>query len=223
MIRPVAIALSVIAVGGCGLIPPAPPIVHQPMTARAAPPPEASVSNGAIYQVGYNNRPLFEDRRARNVGDTLVININENTAANKNADTSAAKTGKISVASSLQNIPGPGKNMTSLGVTSDSQNSYEGKGASTANNVFTGTITVTVIEVLANGNLLVSGEKQLGINQGSEFIRFSGIVNPSTVVGNSVASTQVADARIEYRANGVIDESQTMGWLARFFLNVLPF
>ncbi|TPQ29858.1 flagellar basal body L-ring protein FlgH, partial [Cupriavidus pinatubonensis] len=89
---------------------------------------------------------------------------------------------------------------------------------------FNGTITVTVLEVLANGNLVVSGEKQLAINQGAEFIRFSGVVNPRTITGdNGVLSTQVADARIEYTAKGYIDEAQNMGWLQRFFLNVSPF
>jgi flagellar L-ring protein precursor FlgH len=81
-----------------------------------------------------------------------------------------------------------------------------------------------VIEVLPNNNLIVSGEKQIGINQGSEFIRFSGVVNPNTIVnGNTVTSTQVADARIEYRGTGYIDEAQTMGWMSRFFLTFLPF
>ena len=81
-----------------------------------------------------------------------------------------------------------------------------------------------MIEVLPNGNLLVSGEKQIGINQGSEFVRFSGIVSPATVTAaNTVSSTQVADARLEYRGNGYIDEAQTMGWLARFFLSFLAF
>ena len=87
-----------------------------------------------------------------------------------------------------------------------------------------GVITVTVIEVYPNGNLLVSGEKQMGLKEGEEFIRFSGVVNPNTISGlNTVSSTQVADARIEYKANGYIDSAQVMGWLARFFLTVLPF
>ena len=78
--------------------------------------------------------------------------------------------------------------------------------------------------VLPNGNLVVSGEKQIAMSQGAEFIRFSGVVNPVTVTpSNTVNSTQVADARIEYRANGYIDEAQTMGWLARFFNNVFPY
>ena len=87
-----------------------------------------------------------------------------------------------------------------------------------------GTITVTVIDVYPNGNLLVSGEKMVAINQGNEFIRFSGVINPNNVTAaNTVQSTQVADARIEYRGSGFIDESNTMGWLQRFFVAIMPF
>ncbi|MFB1028808.1 MAG: flagellar basal body L-ring protein FlgH, partial [Thauera sp.] len=97
-------------------------------------------------------------------------------------------------------------------------------GAAAANNVFNGTITVTVIDVYPNGNLLVSGEKMVAINQGNEFIRFSGVINPNNVTtANTVQSTQVADARIEYRGSGFIDESNTMGWLQRFFVAIMPF
>jgi len=117
----------------------------------------------------------------------------------------------------------PGKSLLGSNLAASSASAFEGKGGSASNNVFTSIITVTVIEVLPNGNLLVSGEKQIGINQGSEFVRFSGVVNPATISGNTVSSTQVADARLEYRGNGYIDEAQTMGWLGRFFLTVLPF
>jgi flagellar L-ring protein precursor FlgH len=118
----------------------------------------------------------------------------------------------------------PGKSFLGAGLNGSSNNSFEGKGESGSNNVFTGNVTVTVVDVLANGNLLVSGEKQVSINQGSEFVRFSGVVNPTTIAaGNTVSSTKVADARIEYKGNGYLDETQTMGWLARFFLTVLPF
>lgn len=102
-------------------------------------------------------------------------------------------------------------------------NSFNGKGGANASNTFSGTLTVTVDQVLANGNLHVVGEKQIAINQGTEFIRFSGVVNPRTISGsNSVPSTQVADARIEYVGNGYINEAQNMGWLQRFFLNLSP-
>ena len=81
-----------------------------------------------------------------------------------------------------------------------------------------------MIEVLPNGNLVVSGEKQIGIAHNSETLRFSGVVSPATILaGNTVTSTQVADARIDYRGSGYIDEAQVMGFLARFFLTILPF
>ncbi|HTY99110.1 MAG TPA: flagellar basal body L-ring protein FlgH, partial [Rhodocyclaceae bacterium] len=98
------------------------------------------------------------------------------------------------------------------------------KGQNNSSNVFTGSLAVTVIEVYPNGNLLVSGEKMLGLKEGEEFIRFSGVVNPTTITGsNTVQSIQVADARIEYKANGFIDSAQAMGWLSRFFLSFMPF
>jgi len=199
-----------------------PSIVHQPTTARPVVVTVSPPANGAIYQAGYNYQPLFEDRRARNVGDTLIINIVEKTAASKKSDTSSDKTGSTSV--TVPTIFGlPGKSFQGTSLSSTSDNKFEGKGASSSANDFTSALAVTVIEVLANGNLVVSGEKQIAMNQGIEFIRFSGVVNPNTIVnGNSVSSTQVADARIEYKADGYIDESQRMGWLQRFFLSFVP-
>ena len=157
------------------------------------------------------------------VGDTLTINLNENTAATKNADTSASHTGGTSFG--VPTVIGlPVKSLQGATLSANSATTFEGKGASTANNTMTGSITVTVINVLANGNLEVSGEKRLALNQGEEFVRFSGVVSPSVIAsGNTVSSTQVADARIEYRGKGYIDEAQTMGWLSRFFMSVLPF
>jgi len=223
-----ALAAAVVSLlAACAMTPPA--SVHQPMTARPAPLPVAPLANGAIYQVqyagqpGYINRPLFEDRRARAVGDILTISISETTSASKKSSSTAGRNG--STDASVTGLSGlPGKSLLGSNVSASSKSAFEGKGDSASNNVFTGTVTVTVIEVLPNGNLLVSGEKQLGINQGSEFVRFSGIVNPASVsASNTVSSTLVADARIEYRGNGYIDEAQTMGWLGRFFMNVLPF
>lgn len=193
------------------------------MTTRPATITQPVVANGSIYQAGYGYRPLFEDRRARTVGDTLTISIVENTNADKKSISTANRSSDNNFA--VTNMTGlPGKSFLGAGLGATSDFKFSGDGQSTSNNVFTGTITVTVIEVLPNGNLLVSGEKQIGISQGSEFIRFSGVVNPTTITAaNSVNSVQVADARIEYRGNGQIDNTQAMGWLSRFFLTVLPF
>lgn len=213
--------LAAAVLAGCTTMPPV--AVHQPMTARPVPAAEAPGGNGSIYQAGYTNRSLFEDRRARNVGDTLIITINEKISASKKSSSSAERSGSSSMeVPLLGGLTVPKILSAPIGGSSDS--TFEGKGDSSANNAFTGTIAVTVIEVLPNGNLLVSGEKQMNINQGGEFVRFSGVVNPMNVsAANSVSSTQVADARMEYKGTGYIDEAQTMGWLARFFLSVLPF
>jgi flagellar L-ring protein precursor FlgH len=216
------IILTTLLLGGCITTTPS-TSVHQPMTARAVaavPPP---LANGTIYQASYSYRPLFEDRRARVVGDTLTINIIENTSADKKSNTTTNRSSDNNFAvPALAGLPGKSFLGATLGASSDMK--FSGDGETASNNVFTGTITVTVIDVYPNGNLLVSGEKQVGINHASEFIRFSGVVNPAYITSvNSVTSVQVADARVEYRGNGQIENAQNMGWLSRFFLNVLPF
>ncbi len=203
--------------------------IHQPITSRPTPVAVTSEPGGGIFQTVKNqtgNRyiPLFEDRRARGVGDTIIVTLNERTDASKSSGSNVNRSGDIGF--SVPNIAfgaSPISLLRGTALEAESSNTFDGKGASSSNNDFTGTITVTVIEVLPNGNLLVSGEKQIGINQGQEFIRLSGIVNPINILGNTVSSVQVADARIEYRANGYIDEAQTMGWLSRFFLSISPF
>ncbi|EXI68144.1 MAG: Basal body L-ring protein [Candidatus Accumulibacter adjunctus] len=213
---------TLLLLAACTTVPPT--NVHQPMTARPQPRPEqlaaALASTGSIYQAGAS-RTLFEDRRARHVGDTITVTITENTSAATKSNNSVAKTGSIN-ASIGPNLNLPGRTLTELKTSSS--NVASGKGDAAANNVFTGTITVTVVEVLPNGNLLVSGEKQVAIGHGQEYIRLSGVVNPYFVnAANTIASSQIADARIEYKESGAISEAQVMGWLARFFLTVLPF
>jgi len=154
--------------------------VVQPMSVRpampAVVPPQAN--RGAIYQPA-NYRPLFEDYRARNVGDVITININEKVSASKTATSTANRAGAMDFV--VPDFQIGGKGIKGGNISATSKNDFEGKGDSAANNVFTGAITVTVIEVLPNGNLVVAGEKQIGINQGSEFVRLSGIVDPRFV------------------------------------------
>jgi len=219
------LVLLAVVGAGCAQIP-REPLVHQPMTARAesyaaAP---ARRPTGAIFREGPGANALFEDRRPRNVGDILTVVISERVNASKNSGANASRNGST-VGTFAGGIP---KLLGSLLDGQDTKlsgdNVLKATGGANANNTFNGVITVTVTDVMPNGNLLVSGEKQMGINQGTEFIRFSGVVNPRTVSGtNTVPSTLVADARIEYTAKGYIDEAQHMGWMQRFFLNVMPF
>jgi flagellar L-ring protein precursor FlgH len=211
---------AVLSVAACNTVPPT--NVHQPMSARPAPRAEILANNGSIFQSG-SARTLFEDRRARYVGDTMTITIAETTSASTKSNTKVTRAS--SIAASAGPIVGlPGKGLQGMELAGSSANSLDGKGEAAATNVFTGTITVTVIDVLSNGNLLVSGEKQVAIGQGTEYIRVSGIVNPVFLnSANTIPSSQLADARIEYKETGAINEAQVMGWLARFFLSFLPF
>lgn len=218
-----AVALAqlalVAALGGCGLVPKQ-PITQQPMTAMPPMPPQAQAP-GSIYNPGYAGRPLFEDQRPRNVGDILTIVIQENVNATKSSGAGVNRNGTTSF-----DVPTAGFLGGLFGkanLSANGANKFTATGGANASNTFNGTITVTVTGVLPNGNLMVSGEKQMLINQGNEFVRFSGVVNPNTISNlNAVYSTQVADAKIEYSAKGYVDEAQNLGWLQRFFLNVSP-
>lgn len=219
------LALTVAVLSGCALVPPE-PVVTGPLTASPPPPPlPAAQANGSIYQpTAYGNYPLFEDRRPRNVGDIVTVVIQEKTNAAKNVQTTTDRSGKAGLTVGLA----PAVLPTDLGAKQNfdiaGENASQGKGSTRADNTFSGTLTTTVVGVLPNGNLQIAGDKQIAINRGSEHIRFSGVVDPRSITGsNTVSSTQVADARIEFRSKGTMDEVQTMGWLQRFFLNISPF
>jgi flagellar L-ring protein precursor FlgH len=214
------ILIALMATAGCSTVPPT--NVHQPMSARPAPRMDYAAGNGAIYQAALA-RPLFEDRRARYVGDTITITITENTSATKSSnnklDRSSSNVASVSAMTGL-----PGKGTLGMDLNTKTANAFEGKGDASNKNVFSGSITVTVIDVLPNGNLLVSGEKQLSVGNEQEYVRLSGIVNPSFVdAANTIASSKVADARIEYKSSGQLADGMSMAWLGRFFLSVLPF
>ena len=189
-------------------------------------------------------RPLFEDPRARNVGDTLTITLNERTTANRSSNASAEKTAAADVTadlSSLSNIGGvvkglPGAGLArsitnraiaagnaANGLSADSTLEFEGKGSSSAQNAFTGTITATVLEVLPNGNLVVAGEKQVAVSSEEEVIRVSGVVNPADLIRNAVTSSKMADLRLEYRGRGFGDDANSPGWLTSVLLKLSPF
>ncbi|BBJ22471.1 flagellar L-ring protein [Candidatus Nitrotoga sp. AM1P] len=194
------------------------------MTARA-PDKKAGADNGSIFQVGQNERPLYEGKRARNLGDILTIIISETTSAAGKSTSGAEHKGSMSLQTpSITQLPGANLTMHGIGLASSSSGSLTDKSNNAGDNTFIGTVTVTVVEVLTNGNLLVSGEKQVAINQANEYIRFSGVVNPYTITGsNTVQSTQVADAHIEYKGANHIDMAVIMSMLGRTFLSVLPF
>lgn len=192
-------------------------------------PPLPNFVDGTIFQpennINYGYQPLFEDRRPRNIGDILTVLLQENVSASKSTSTNASRKGNTNLdISALPNMLNGIMGNNRLTTDVNGNNGFNGKGGAEATNTFHGTITVTVMEILTNGNLRVAGEKKIAINQGTESIRFSGIVNPKTIDhNNQVISTLISDSKIEYIGDGYIHEAQKMGWLQRFFLKYLPF
>ena len=208
--------LVLLALAGCSTTPTS--IVQQPTSARPMLAHTDGPADGAIFNAG-SYRPMFEDRRARHIGDLLTINIVERTSAVKSGASSGSKSGSVGFG-----VPGPLQTRLGASVSTNGNNEYEDADNQSASNTFSGTIAVTVSEVLPNGNLIVAGEKQVAMNKGVEFIRFSGMVRPDSIQpGNVVSSTQVADARVEYRTSSRIDRAEMNSMFSRFFQSLLPF
>ncbi len=216
--------VAALVLPGCASLSPTPPVDILPTT----PPPLAVVPRtpppvtGSLYQQA-SYRPAFEDRRARMVGDNVTIQIVENVTASQKSSSSVDRNSEISAGISA--LPFVNKSLTdktTLGAKSD--NTFAGKGGTESANTFSGSITATVIDVLPNGHLVVAGEKQIGVNQNVDVLRFSGTIDPRTLQpGSIINSTQVANVRVESRGRGAQSEAQVMGWLGRFFLTILPF
>ena len=156
-------------------------------------------------------------------GDSLTILISERVSASQKSSASIDRSGDVSAsASAFPFLKAP--LLKKLEIGANSSNTFAGKGGTESANTFSGSITATVIEVLPNGHLVVAGEKQIGVNQNVDVLRFSGTVDPRQIQpGNLIPSTQVANARIESRGRGAQGEALSIGWLGRFFLSVLPF
>lgn len=219
------VVAALIVVSGCASSPP------RQADYRPTMPPAytyAEPENGSIYQAAQDVR-LFEDVKARRVGDVITVVLRESTSASKSAKTSADKDQNTEIASPTFfgatptfNLPGiiplDSNRDNTLEQNLSATRSFEGEADSSQSNSLAGEITVTISDVLPNGNLVVRGEKWLTLNQGEEFIQISGIVRPQDITTrNTILSTQIADARIAYSGKGALAESNQMGWLARFF------
>jgi len=217
-----ALLAAALALAGCSTLNPRPPVdVATPTYVQPQPVVAPVVNNGAIFQAS-QYRPLFEDHRARLVGDTITVQIVEKVSASQKSTSSIDKSGKL--AAGVTALPGISANSFGRATAAaSSSNTFDGKGSTENTNDFSGTITAVVTGVLPNGHLLVAGEKQIGVNHNVDVLRFSGQVDPRAIQpGNSVPSAQIANVRIEQRGRGAQADAQGIGWLGRFFLNVLP-
>jgi flagellar L-ring protein precursor FlgH len=194
------------------------------ISAPAAPAVVAhKVATGSLFSTS-SYRPAFEDSRARLLGDIVTIQIVESLAASQ-VSASTVNRNTSSDTSITPPLPGIiGVDLMNLNMAAKTNNDFSGKGGTQAANTFSGSITTTVIDVLPNGNLVVAGEKQIGVNQNVDVMRFSGTVDPRLLQPNNIISSiQVANVRVESKGRGAQGEAQTVGWLSRFFLSFNPF
>lgn len=211
-----------LALNGCETLPKRDPDFAPVQPADLRPPAQ---SNGAIYQSGYDMR-LFEDYAARRVGDILTVTLNEETAAKKKADANESKQSNVKVtAPTLFGMASKAVLGHSLETEFNASRTMQGQGDAQQSNSLKGAISVTVVEVLPNGNLKVRGEKRVTLNDGDEFVRVSGIVRPIDIdAGNTLPSSKLADATIMYTGEGAIADTNKVGWIGRILLSPLfPF
>ncbi|NLY59200.1 MAG: flagellar basal body L-ring protein FlgH [Gammaproteobacteria bacterium] len=202
-----------------------PPKPNDPAYAPVMPrtPIPQELNNGAIYQAGFEMN-LYEDRKAHRVGDVITVMLTERMAAQKKAENEISKSSSASIANPMlfgrSGIAG-----INTGVELGGGSDFNGEADANQSNSLTGSITVTVADVLPNGLLAVRGEKWITLNNGDELIRLSGLVRPDDVgADNSVPSTRIADARITYSGTGAFANASKPGWLSQFFMSpVWPF
>ncbi|WP_338763759.1 flagellar basal body L-ring protein FlgH [Massilia sp. METH4] len=221
MIKAQLCAMAAMLLAGCAssLAPPAvrPGPFDEPPQVRSAAP---RGSAGGVFAVD-SGLSLTSDSRAFRVGDVVTVMLQETTQASKSAGTKLGKDSGISVTP-----PGLlGKTFGKGGIDLSAGHSFQGDAQSTQQNALTGAITVVVQEVMPNGLLKVAGEKALTLNQGEEFVRLRGYLRAADIDANNVVSSQrIANARIAYSAQGTLADTNTPGWLQRFFLGpLMPF
>lgn len=220
MFRLVLVMLSVVLVGGCASTAADHVQANDPSFAPVIPemPREQIVEDGGLFRPRMANS-LYSDVTARRVGDIITVTLSENTNASKSAGTTSSKQTGVDV----QPITGLGGNALNIGNQSiqlgvNASNDFSGDAQANQSNSLNGSISVTVVDVLANQNLVIRGEKWLTLNHGDEYIRLTGIIRASDISPeNEILSTRIANARIQYSGTGSFARSQEKGWLTKFF------
>ncbi len=200
----------------------------QPSYIPSHPEPKAE---GSLWTEEGGRNYFFVDRKARWLNDVVTVKIVEMNVATKKASTESSRKSEIDAGIDtffgaplhfgLKHIwPGGFKPEVKAGIESD----FEGSGTTSRSVNFVATITCRVVEVLPNGNLVIEGYREVKINREKEYIALSGIVRPEDIgPDNTVLSTAVADARIEYSGSGVLSDRQGPGFLTRVLDLIWPF
>ncbi len=215
--RILAVSALVALLAGCAVNPDpvlAPTPAFAPTMPVADPP---RLPTGSIFAGGIDD--WFGRKRQYRVGDVLTVILSERTAASRSAATDTSRSAEISA-----RAPTTSGWLSRMNLGGESTLSSEGKGSANQAAELTGAISVTISEVLPNGNLVVRGEKQLALSEGSEFVQVAGIVRPEDVAPDgSVQSRRLANAQIAYRGTGELASATRGGWGTQLLQRLWPF
>ena len=219
LIRRLALSLLVATLCACSVIPPQ-PLVHSEGFKPVYPVVDAQpkLATGAIFNSN-RSEAFFGVGRSYVVGDLVSVLLAENTSANRSQNASLKKTAGAKVSSKgLLNIFGD------LGPELGSTVTNDGSGQTNQEQTLTGSVTVSVVEIMPNGNLVLRGEKQVALSEGSEIIQVSGVVRPEDIApNNTVLSRRLANAQISYRGIGDESAATRAGWGTSGILKFMPF
>jgi flagellar L-ring protein FlgH len=193
---------------------------------------QVQVAEGSLWSE-MRGMSLYHDRRARRIGDVVVVRIEENPEASLNAGTSTKKSSSLSAKlkflgvmksladnnANLAQIPGEDDL-----ISSAFDSGFDGEGSSSRDGNVKAYISAVVVKVFPNGNLYINGKRQISVNNETQYIIISGIIRPEDISTiNEISSTYVADARIMYSGVGDLSDKQQQGWLGKVMDYVWPF
>ena len=214
------IFLIAVLASGCAAIEESKVLPNDPDFAPILPEMEEDsvIPSGSLFKANYINN-IYSDSKAHRVGDIISVILSESTQANKNAKTEITKENNASMGaiSGLGGAPVTiNGDSIQFGVSQD--NDFKGDSKSNQGNSLNGNISVHVLRVLPNGNLMIRGEKWITLNKGDEYIRLTGIIRSKDISSNNtIVSTKVANARIQYAGTGTFADANEQGWLTQFF------
>lgn len=223
LMKTLCIGLFAVILAGCNAMPPQ-PMSHSPGFTPVVPPSRDALAapTGAIYNSRLGDN-LFGRGRNYQVGDVITVILDEESSGSRNSEMEASRKSSNNMVpnalnSRVNRLLGQGLNLRNTEL------STSGGGEVTQGAKLTGAVGVTVVEVQTNGNLVVRGEKQLALNEGTEVIQVAGIIRPDDITSNNVVhSRRLANAQIAYRGTGDLATTSKPGWGMSLLLKLLPF
>jgi flagellar L-ring protein precursor FlgH len=186
-------------------------------------PAELHQSEGSLWTVDQSRTFFFQDTKASHVGDIVTVRIVENAKGSKDAQTKSGRSSTIGASTSaFLGIP----NSTTQKLQADAtfSDDFDGSGSTSRSGALTADITAVVTAVFPNGNLAIEGKREVLINSEKELISLAGVIRPEDIgPRNTILSTFIADAKIEYTGRGVLNDKQRPGWLIRILDWIWPF